>query len=96
MIIDGNLIKILNIILTIVLIFGIIIVIFAYNDGNKCLSNPFLYGVNKIINENSGELTCTCSFESPNYAPFYFNSEEIKVLGSYNPNLDYNFLFNLS
>ena len=46
-------------------------------DAKQCLGNPFLYGANKITNEDTGKIYCSCSFESFDYAPFYFNEDSI-------------------
>ena len=58
----------------------------GFKDSNQCLGNPFIYGVNKLESEVTGELYCTCYFESPNYAPFYFNNEEVAVLTDFSLN----------
>lgn len=51
-------------------------------DAKQCLGNPFIYGANKMINKDTGSIYSSCSFESFDYAPFYFDNKEIKVLGS--------------
>ena len=48
-------------------------------EGNTCLANSFTYGAKKLSSEETGDLTCTCSFGNPKYAPFFFNKEEIIV-----------------
>lgn len=52
----------------------------GFKDAKQCLGNPFTYGANEIENEETGDLSCTCYFESQNYAPFYFNNKEVEVL----------------
>ncbi|KKM75665.1 hypothetical protein LCGC14_1387910 [marine sediment metagenome] len=53
---------------------------FGLKESNQCLNNPLTYGVNKIENNDTGILQCTCSFSNPSYAPFYFNNKDIGVL----------------
>ncbi len=49
------------------------------DDAKECLGNPFIYGARNIINEETGNLHCSCTFESHNYAPFYFNNESLEI-----------------
>ncbi len=49
-------------------------------DAQECLGNPFTYGAREIVNEKTGNIYCTCSFGSPNYARFYFNEEIVGVI----------------
>ena len=58
-----------------------ILMFLGLKDAEKCLGNPFKYGANKITSQDTGDINCVCSFESAEYAPFYFNKEEIGVLG---------------
>ncbi len=51
-------------------------------DSKECLGNPLIYGANKISTPETGDLFCTCSFSSPDYAPFYFNEEKVSTLTS--------------
>lgn len=51
----------------------------SFNDGQKCVSNPFVYGADKLSSEETGNLFCSCSFSNPNYAPFYFNKENVSL-----------------
>lgn len=48
-------------------------------EGNECIKNPFIYGSNKAITEDTGEIFCYCSVENPSYSSFYFNSREIST-----------------
>ena len=52
----------------------------GFKDGKDCMGNPFIYGANKITNEDTGNLYCTCSFANFGYMNFYFNNEEVEVL----------------
>ncbi len=56
----------------------------GFKDANQCLGNPFIYGANELESEVTGKLYCTCYFGSPEYAPFYFNNEEVAVLTDFN------------
>ncbi len=49
-------------------------------DAKQCLANPLKYGAEKLQSEYTGELSCFCSFENQELAPFNFNSENISVL----------------
>ena len=50
-------------------------------DAKQCLGNPFIYGANKITNEDTGDLYCSCSFGSFEYAPFSFDKDSIDIRG---------------
>ena len=55
--------------------------VFGFKDYKQCSGNPFIYGANEIINENTGNLYCSCSFGSPEYAPFYFDNDSVEIIG---------------
>jgi hypothetical protein len=67
-------------ILIVLCLAGFLFIMIGNNEGQKCLKNPLLYGANKMTNEDTGNLLCTCSLENPRYAQFYFNNEEVNVL----------------
>lgn len=79
--------KIRKIEIPVYLLYGLLIAIlsisvifyFAMQDGDKCISNPLIYGANKAITIDSGDLMCSCSFSNPSYAPFYFNKENMSI-----------------
>lgn len=51
---------------------------FSYGvKGDKCISDPFTFGANKVDNEfkDTGGIFCRCSFSSPRYGGFYFTKE---------------------
>ena len=52
----------------------------GFKEAQECVGNPFIYGANKITNEDSGNLYCSCSFGSPRYSPFYFDNEYLEVI----------------
>lgn len=52
----------------------------GFKDAKQCMGNPFTYGADKIESKATGNLHCTCSFASPDYAPFYFNNEEVRTI----------------
>ncbi len=56
------------------------LVFWGFNDYKQCSGNPFTYGAKKMEGDSQGELLCTCRFSNSNYAPFYFNNEEVAVL----------------
>ena len=49
-------------------------------DAQQCLSNPFVFGANKITNYDTGGIRCTCSFQSPFYARFSFDTESVEAI----------------
>ncbi len=57
-----------------------IFMFFGLKDAEQCLRNPFKYGVDKIVNEDTGDIHCNCYFENPKYSSFYFTKEEIGVM----------------
>ena len=81
-----SLFKINNLKIALLILMGLFILIIlflvlGFKEGSKCLENPFIYGANKITTRETGEIRCTCNFlENQKYAPFYFNTEEVKVL----------------
>lgn len=54
----------------------IVIVIFTFNslnkDGVKCVSNPFVYGIEQLEKESGKNMICGCSAKGFN--PIYFTS----------------------
>lgn len=75
----STLLYIIYIMIFLFLIIGISL-IFGFKDANQCLNNPLIYGANKLENQDTGSLTCICNFNSPEYASFYFNSEDVGIL----------------
>lgn len=71
--------KYMTYVLTIGIFVTIAILVFAVDDGNACLANPFLYGADKISDEQTKGVSCTCNFQNPNYASFVFNKDNISV-----------------
>ena len=67
-----------SLIITIIIISGIFY--FAIKDSNECLNNPMIYGANKAITSDSGDLVCSCSFSNPSYSPFYFDKDNMEVI----------------
>ncbi len=49
-------------------------------DAQACVGNPFIYGANKITNEDTGDIYCSCSFWSQRYSRFYFDEDSIGVI----------------
>jgi|TARA_Y100000310_G_scaffold97876_1_gene95543 hypothetical protein len=49
-------------------------------QAGQCLANPFVYGADKITNENNNIL-CSCNIIDPDipYAPFSFDKNNIEV-----------------
>ncbi len=58
------------------LLAGLFLVL-GIKDGQKCIGNPFIYGVNKMTSIETGDISCICNFGSPRYAPFYFDNDSI-------------------
>ncbi len=58
------------------LLAGLFLVL-GFRDGQRCVGNPFIYGANKIANRDTGSVFCSCSFNHPEYAPFYFDNDSI-------------------
>jgi len=48
-------------------------------DAEQCLANPFVYGAESITSDKTGNVHCSCNFESPNYAPFYFDNDSLEI-----------------
>ncbi len=48
-------------------------------DAKQCLGNPFIYGASNIVNDRTGDVYCSCSFTSPNYAGFYFDKDSLEI-----------------
>lgn len=59
-----------------------VIFFFAMKDGNKCIGNPLVYGAQKASTSDSGDITCSCSFSNPSYAPFYFDKNNMSVMNN--------------
>ena len=55
------------------LILIVVIFFFAMDDGNQCLSNPLVYGVEKATSEDTGPIACSCQFSNPSYTTLYFD-----------------------
>ena len=53
----------------------LVIFYLANQDGNKCISNPMVYGAEKASSEVTGYISCSCSFSNPEYVPFHFTSD---------------------
>ncbi len=70
-------VRVMHVRISPVLISGIFYL--AMQDGDECLSNPLVYGAKKAITVDSGPLMCSCSFQSPLYAPFYFDDKNISI-----------------
>ena len=70
----------LDIGLGVILLLLIVQFYFLFNSTNDCLANPFVYGAQKITNENSNIL-CSCNIIEPGvpYAPFTFDKKSIQV-----------------
>lgn len=49
------------------------------NQGEKCVGNPLVYGVNKMYENDDVESFCHCYFSDPKYAPFSFDRHNITV-----------------
>ena len=67
----------------IMLVLFFVMAIFMFlglKDAKQCLDNPFKYGAEKLVNEDTKNLHCNCYFGNTEYAPFYFTEEEIGVL----------------
>lgn len=70
---DKILIKYIVILGIICLLIGGVIGYFMGSvPASECLTSPLNYGMEKL---RGGDLiiTCYCSFNNPNYAPFFFN-----------------------
>jgi len=39
---------------------------------DSCIMNPLYYGISQLENENL-HVYCSCYFDNPNYASFFFN-----------------------
>lgn len=61
------------------LILGFVI-FFSSKEANECMGNPFTYGANKITGDATGGIRCTCSFDSIDYANFYFDEEVVETI----------------
>lgn len=49
-------------------------------EGNKCIQNPLVYGVNQFYSSH-GDFTCTCS--SPMTTPIYVTKDGMELLNNY-------------
>ena len=62
------------------LILVVILLMINITKTRECIANPFTYGAKSIENSQTGGVSCVCSFDSPNYAPFYFNKENVSTV----------------
>lgn len=60
-----------TLLISIMIIVGIFF--FAMKDGNACISDPLVYGVQKATTDQTGDITCSCKFSSPEYSTLYFD-----------------------
>lgn len=65
-----------------ILVFAMIFY-FAMRDGNECLNNPLVYGAKKATTPATVGVMCQCSFLNPDYAPLYFDDDEIRLFHNY-------------
>ncbi len=70
-----------TLIIAIVLISSIFF--FAMRDSNECIGNPLIYGAQKATNDETGSITCSCSFSNPSYSPFYFDENDMSVMNNF-------------
>lgn len=85
-------IKILGLAIGIMILIFLFVIAFLFlglNQAKQCMGNPFTYGAKNIVNDDTGSLYCVCNFESPDYAPFYFNNATIDTLDAYDTFTDY-------
>ncbi len=75
--------KILLYLIGILVLIFIMILLFAFRDGNECISNPLTYGADKMSGDPQGNFSCVCGFGNPQYEKVYFDSEEVTTLDSY-------------
>lgn len=61
------------------LILAIAFILLSTKDGQRCMSNPFIYGADQVSSKESGEIYCSCNFLNPRYAPFYFNNHNLSI-----------------
>ncbi len=69
--------KLLTYVIILAVFFTIIILMASGREGNKCMSNPFVYGAEKLSETDTGKVICSCSFPNSNYEPFSFNEKGI-------------------
>lgn len=74
---NSSQIFILGVVFSAIVILGIFI--FAYEDGNNCIANPILYGIDKMENEKTGQVNCQCSFQDPRYENIYFQKGNMSI-----------------
>lgn len=48
-------------------------------ENRACLDSPLIYGAKRAYEMNGVEMTCSCSFSDPNYAPLWFDRETMEV-----------------
>ncbi len=72
--------KLLLYLIGILVLIFLMILLLAFRDGNKCISNPLTYGAEKMSGEDQGNFSCICGFDNPQYEQVYFNSEEITTI----------------
>ena len=46
----------------------------------KCIRNPLYYGISQFETEDL-KVSCSCYFDKPNYAPFFFNKTGVFPYG---------------
>ncbi len=69
----------LYVIIIVVILLGTLY-IKTINENEKCTGDPFVYGAKKIAEgPQEVEVSCTCMFDDPNYANFYFNKDGLEV-----------------
>ena len=75
--------KTLNITLILLVLIVIGIFLLARSDGQECISNPLVYGANKLSSEETGTFSCLCSFSNAGYEDVYFDDKNISTLMNY-------------
>lgn len=60
----------------------IIIFVLGMRDGNSCLTNPFIYGADKITTQGplgTEGVSCQCTFKNPSFNSFSFNEDNVSL-----------------
>ncbi len=83
--------NVMLLVMALVMVLMVIIFAFATKDGQRCVSNPLVYGVQKgqvdISDKNdwttaTGKIWGVLTFENPSLRPVYFDNE---TMSTYSP-----------
>ncbi len=92
--------NVMLIVLTVIMIGMLFIFLFATKDGQQCLQNPLIYGIQKAqipynpesYGQGTGKVYGVLSFENPALRNIYFDNETISTFAPKFDNTDATFV----